>query len=47
MMDLNSEKSIIESWDIYRRKENKNRIYEARNSFIIDIKKIFLNQFMQ
>ena len=45
IMNLKSEKFRIESWDIYRREKYKDRIYEVRSSFTINMKKV-LNQFM-
>ena len=44
-MNLISEESATESWNIYRREEIENRIYKVRNSFTVNIKKI-LNQFL-
>ena len=45
IMNLTSEESVIELWDIYRKEEDENRIHKARNSFTVNMKEI-LNQFI-
>jgi len=40
-MNLNSEKTIIEAWDIYRREEDEdNAIDEAADSFRADLQNV-------
>ena len=41
IMNLNSEEFVTKSWDIYRKEKNEDRIHEARNSFTVNMKKIF------
>ena len=45
-MNLNFEEFIIESRDIYRREENKDRIYEANIIFYCKHKKEFKSIYM-
>ncbi len=46
IMNLNSEKTIIEAWNIYRREENEdNAINESDDSFKTDLQNVlrFIN----